>query len=206
VAPAFGNPQAYRPTVAPSDALPFVPGSREDFDRLYRQAYPGLLRTAYAVLGDPSSAEDCVQDAFLRAFEAWPRFRPERPPMAWLQQITVNVAISYRRRRRLRAVAELVRRLGRPQPPPDPATLAEGAALVATLAALPPKLSAAFVMRHYHGFTNREIAAILRVSERTVGARLSAARRQLRDRLGQEWSELPDSGSSRVDRRVGADA
>jgi RNA polymerase sigma-70 factor (ECF subfamily) len=192
--------------VATSDDQPYVPGSREDFDRLYRQAYRGLLRTAYAVLGDPGSAEDCVQETFLRAFEAWPRYRPERPPEAWLQQITVNVAISYRRRLRLRAAAELVRRLGRPQPPPDPAALAEGAELVAALAAMPPKLSATFVMRHYHGFTNREIAAILRVSERTVGARLSAARRHLRDRLGEEWSELPGSGSSRVDRTVRADA
>src|SRR5215831_582179 len=202
-----GNPPAYPFSVAPSDARPFVPGSREDFDRLYREAYPRLLRTAYGVLGDACSAEDCVQDAFVRAFEAWPRFRPERPPEAWLQQITVNVAISHRRRQKLRAVAEVVRRLGRPQPPPDPAALADGAAVVAALAALPPKLSATFVLRHYHGYTNREIAASLGVSERTVGLRLSAARRQLRDRLGDEWSELPESGGSRVDRTsVRADA
>jgi len=204
---ARGNPLPYPPCVAPPDALPFVPGSREDFDRLYRQTYPGLLRTAYGVLGDPCSAEDCVQEAFLRAFEAWPRFRPERPAEAWLQQITVNVAISHRRRRRLRAVAEVVRRLGRPQPPPDPAALTDEAGVIAALAALPPKLSATFVMRHYHGYTNREIAQILRVSERTVGMRLSAARRLLRDGLGEEWSELPDSGGSRVDRTsVRADA
>jgi RNA polymerase sigma-70 factor, ECF subfamily len=193
--------------VAPSDAAPFVPGSRQDFDRLYRQTYPRLLRTAYGVLGDPCAAEDCVQEAFLRAFEAWPRFRPERPAEAWLQQITVNVAISHRRRQRLRGAAELIRRLGRPHPAPDPAALTDEAGVVAALAGLPPKLSATFVMRHYHGYSNREIARILRISERTVGLRLSTARRQLRDRLGEEWSELPDSGGSRVDRSsVRADA
>jgi RNA polymerase sigma-70 factor (ECF subfamily) len=193
--------------VHPLDGLRLVPGSREDFDRLYRHTYPRLLRTAYGVLGDPGSAEDCVQDAFLRAFEAWPRFRPMRPPEAWLHQITVNVAISYRRRQRLRAAGELIRRLGRPEPPPDPSAVADGAELVAALAALPPKLSATFVLRHYHGYTNREVSAILRVSERTIGMRLSAARRQLRHRLGEEWSELPDSASSRVDRTsVQADA
>jgi len=193
--------------VAPSDAQPFVPGSREDFDRLYRQTYPRLLRTAYGVLGDPCSAEDCVQEAFVRAFEAWPRFRPERPAEAWLQQITVNVAISHQRRQRLRAVGEVLRRLGRPQPSPDPAALSDDAAVVAALAALPPRLSATFVLRYYHGYTNREIAQSLRISERAVGLRLSAARRQLRDRLGEEWSELPDQGGSRVDRSsVRADA
>lgn len=177
-----------------------VPGSREDFDRLYRRTYPRLLRTAYGVLGDAGSAEDCVQEAFLRAFEAWPRFRPVRPPEAWLHQITVNVAISFRRRQRLRAVGELIRRLGRPEPGPDPSAVAEGAAVVAALAALPPKLSATFVLRHHHGYTNREVSAILQVSERAVGMRLSAARRQLRHLLGEEWSELPESAASRVDR------
>jgi RNA polymerase sigma-70 factor (ECF subfamily) len=148
-----------------------------------------------------------VQEACVRAFEAWPRFRPDRPPEAWLQQITINVAISHRRWQKLRVVAELVRRLGRPETPPDPATVADGAAIVAALSALPPKLSATFVLRHYHGYTNREIAASMRVSERTVGTRLKDARRQLRDRLGEEWSELPDSGGSRVERTsVRADA
>lgn len=184
----------------PSDAGAFAPGSREDFDRLYRQTYARLLRTAYGVLGDPNSAEDCVQEACVRAFEAWPRFRPEQHPEAWLQQITINVAISHRRRQRLRAVAEVLRRLGRPQPAPDPAAVADGAAIVAALAALPPKLSAAFVLRHYHGYTNREIAASMRVSERAVGMWLSRARRQLRGQLGEEWAELPGSAGSRVEK------
>jgi len=204
---AIGNPRRYPHGVAPPDAGAFVPGSREDFDRLYRQTYAGLLRTAYGVLGDPSTAEDCVQEACLRAFEAWPRFRPDRHPVAWLQQITINVAISIRRRQKLRAVAEVLRRLGRPQPPPDPAVVADGAAIVAALAALPPKLSATFVLRHYHGYTNREIAASMRVSERTVGMWLSRARGQLRGRFGEEWSELSDPSGSRVEQTpVRADA
>ncbi len=44
---------------------------------------------------------------------------------------------------------------------------------------LPPKQAAALVLRHYHGYTNREIAAAIGVPERTVASRLAAARKQL---------------------------
>src|SRR5438128_1963635 len=90
------------------------PGNRDDFDRLYRENYPRLLRTLYAITGDAAAAEDCVQEAFVKAWRAWPRFRPERAPEGWLHQIAVNTAISYRRRAKLRSVGEILRRLGRP--------------------------------------------------------------------------------------------
>ena len=80
------------------------PGNRDDFDRLYRENYPRLLRTLYAITGDAAAAEDCVQEAFVKAWRAWPRFRPERAPEGWLHQIAVNTAISYRRRAKLRSV------------------------------------------------------------------------------------------------------
>ena len=54
----------------------YQPGSAEDFDRLYRTAYPRVYRTLTAILADPGAAEDCAQDAFVQAFGAWKRWRP----------------------------------------------------------------------------------------------------------------------------------
>jgi len=122
------------------------------------------------VLGDQAAAEDCVQDAFVRAFHAWPRFKPERPAEAWLHQIAINGAISYRRKMRLRrsgsccaawAAAGGAR----------PADAALAGEVVSAIARLPVKLAAAFVLRHYHGYNNREIAQSTGVSERMVGHR-----------------------------------
>src|ERR1700674_216093 len=92
---------------------PYLPGSMEDFDRLYRTAYPRVFRTLVAILADPAEAEDCAQDAFVHAFKAWKRWRPDAPAEAWVHRIAVNSAISYRRRARLRTVGELLRRPGR---------------------------------------------------------------------------------------------
>lgn len=174
----------------------YRPGSREDFDRLYRASYSRLLGTLTGVLGERAAAEDCAQEAFARAFRAWPNWRPDAPAEAWLHRIAINVAASYRRRQRLREVGEVVRRLGRPSLGPDPSVAAERSDLIKALRRLPPKQSAAIVLRHFHGYSNREIAAALGVPERTVASRLAAAKERLRQELGVEMGTLPGPGVS----------
>lgn len=183
----------------------YRPGSRDDFDRLYQSAYPRVYRTLSAILGDPAEAEDCTQDAFVQAFGAWKRWRPDAPAEAWIHRIAVNRAISYRRRAKLRTVGEVLRRFGRPGSGQDPAEVATRPDLLTALRSLPPKLAAAIVLRHYHGYTNREIAAALGVSERTVGTRLQQASERLRATLDPGFS-LPrgaafssDQGELRVE-------
>jgi RNA polymerase sigma-70 factor (ECF subfamily) len=150
-----------------------------------------------ALLADRAAAEDCTQEAFLRAFRAWPRWKPDAPAEAWVHRIAINVVISSRRREKLRGAAELVRRLGEPRQADQP-DLASRWDLLRELRALPPRQAAALVLRHYHGYTNREIARALDVPERTIGSRLIRARSLLRQRLadGHEWRTTPVSGVS----------
>jgi RNA polymerase sigma-70 factor (ECF subfamily) len=177
----------------------YRPGDRDDFDRLYRNTYSRLLRVLFAITGDSAAAEDCVQEAFVRAFKAWPRYRPDKPAEAWMHQIAVNTAISYRRRARLRTVGEVLRRLGHPSPGADPSESASRPDVVRALATLPPKVAADFVLRYHHGYTNREIARMDGVSERTVGMRLNRAREELARTLGPGWrGELPTSAGQGV--------
>jgi RNA polymerase sigma-70 factor (ECF subfamily) len=131
------------------------------------------------------AAEDCAQETFERAYRSWSKWRPDAPVEAWLHRIAINVAISDRRHQRLRQVGEVVRRLGRPAPGPDPALVAERSELVRAVRKLPTKQAAALVLRYYHGYTNREIAAALRVPEQTIASRLAAARKELQAVLGR---------------------
>ncbi|HXM53769.1 MAG TPA: RNA polymerase sigma factor [Candidatus Dormibacteraeota bacterium] len=159
----------------------YRPGSAEDFDRLYEATYQRLFGTLIALLRDRTAAEDCVQEAYLRAFQAWPRWKPDAPAEAWLHRIAINVAVSHRRREKLRSVGEVVRRLG--VPPDEDPTESSTPELLRELRELPPKQAAALVLRHVHGYTNREIAHALGVPERTVASRLAAARGRLQERL-----------------------
>ena len=162
----------------------YEPGSEADFERLYRNTYRRILGTLITLVRDRATAEDCAQETFERAYRNWRSWRPDAPVEAWLHRIAINVAISDRRHQRLRQAGEMVRRLGRPPQGPDPATAAERSDLVAAIKKLPTKQAAALVLRHYHGYSNREIASALGVPEQTVASRLAAARKHLQAVLG----------------------
>jgi len=163
----------------PPEVEGYSPGSEADFERLYRKTYRRILGTLITLVRDQATAEDCAQETFERAYRNWRTWKPEAPVEAWLHRIAINVAISDRRHQGLRQAGELVRRLGRPAPGLDPSVVAERSDLVRAMKKLPTKQAAALVLRHYHGYTNREIAAALGVPEQTVASRLAAARKQL---------------------------
>lgn len=152
------------------------------------------------MLGERAAAEDCAHDAYERAFKAWRSWRPDASADAWLHRIAVNVAISYRRRERIREVGEVIRRIGRPASPPDPAVITERSDLLNALRRLPPKQAAAIVLRHYHGYTNREIAAVLGIPERTVASRMAAAKSRLRVFLEPGAAKSGSSAEDGVER------
>src|SRR5260370_32231406 len=147
----------------PAEAAPeYTPGSEADFERLYRTSYRRIVGTWITMLRDGEAAEDCTQEAFERAFKAWKSWKPDAPAEAWLHRIAINTAINGQRRERLQEVGALLRRIGRPASPSDPAVVAEQSDVVAALRKLPPHQPAAILLRHYHGYTNREIPSSLR--------------------------------------------
>src|SRR5438874_4151239 len=178
--------------IAGAFATDYEPGNEADFNRLYESSYGKILGTLTAMLGDRAAAEDCVQDAFERAYKKWPTWQPIAPADAWVHRIAVNAAVSYKRKMKLREVGEVIRRIGRPGLAPDPQVLAESSDLAAALAKLPPKQAAVIVLRHYHGYTNRAIAQALGIPERTVASRLAVAKGRLRKVLKDSYG--PEAG------------
>jgi RNA polymerase sigma-70 factor (ECF subfamily) len=167
-------------------------GNEADFERLYQASYGKILGTLTAMLGDRAAAEDCAQDAFERAYKKWATWQPIAPAEAWVHRIAINAAVSYRRKMKLREVGEVIRRMGRPEGPPDPQDQIERRDLAEALAKLPPKQAAAIVLRHYHGYTNRAIAQALGIPERTVASRLAIAKQRLRGMLSQTYGIQAD--------------
>lgn len=186
--------------LTPMDESEYVPGSVEDFDRLYRTSFRRVVYTLYGILGDRSAAEDCAQDAFAKAFASWGSWKPEAPAEAWIHRIALNVAFTYRRRRRLGEVGELLRRLGRPGPDQDPADVVEGHELFNALRQLSPDQAALIVLRHHHGYTNREIAYALKAPESTIASRLAKAKARVRELL--QWPEVHGAPQPRLERVV----
>lgn len=181
---------------AAMDEPEYRPGCTDDFHRLYQVSYQRIFRTLAAMLTDESAAEDCTQEAFLSAFKAWKDWKADAPAEAWIHRIAINTAISYRRKQRLREVGELVRRLGHPHSP-DLGARDLRTDLLREMQRLPAKQAAALVLRHLHGYTNREIAAALGAPESTIASRLIEAKRTLRIRLRDHSQEIFDTSPRR---------
>ncbi len=73
---------------------------QEDFEELVRACRPRIFRYALASLRDRDAAESVAQDCFVKAFQAWPRFRGECSVQTWLMQIAVNLVRDHQRTRR----------------------------------------------------------------------------------------------------------
>ncbi|MGE0027733.1 MAG: RNA polymerase sigma factor [Thermoleophilia bacterium] len=155
-------------------------GSREAAGTLFDRHWRAVWRAAYGIARHHEVAEDCAQDAFVRAFAALdgyrgPSFR------AWVSRIAVNQTLNHlRRTRRLTGLEDQAG--DQEMPAPD-------AALERAVAELPDERRALVVLRYWLGYTPAEIAPILGLPVGTVHSRLARALDQLRDAL-----EVGDAG------------
>lgn len=158
--------------------------SQEAFVLLYRRHAPALyafLRSVHR--GDEHAAADALQETFLRAWHALPRFEPGRPMRPWLLRIALNVGLDALERG-ARQEARDPALLGAPSRELDPA---QGASQTDACHSLLRRASrhlsarklAAFVLSRGQGLTYEEIAAVQGCSTMTVKRDLAEARRAL---------------------------
>jgi RNA polymerase sigma factor (sigma-70 family) len=158
-------------------------GDVEALGILVARHQAGALRLAFLLTGDQMLAEDIVQDGFLAAYQALPRFQLARPFVPWFYRIVTNTA-RMRQRTQVRHPAVSLDAAwdhdAQWEPTMEgtvgPEALAERdevrRAVGALLAALTTAQREALALRYYYGFSDQEIAEI-------VGCRAPAARQRL---------------------------
>jgi RNA polymerase sigma-70 factor (ECF subfamily) len=169
----------------------------------HRREWVYVLAATARVAGDLDLAEECVQDAYVAALDAWVRQGVPDNPAAWLTTAARNRALdAHRRDRTLRGKLPLLIEPVLIEPAPadeDPPEIPDDRLrLVFTCChpALGREAQVALTLRLVCGLTTGEIAQAFLVSESTMAARvtrakkkISAARITYRE---PEASELPD--------------
>jgi RNA polymerase sigma-70 factor, ECF subfamily len=148
----------------------------------YHASYRRLVGQMFVLCGDLPTAEDVVQEAFVRALDHARSFRRTDNPEAWLSRVAINLQRS--RWRRMKRYAGLEPRLVE-RPVPDDLS-AESMDLMAQLAALPTAQREVVVLHHLADLPVHEIAVILGLRVGTVKSRLSRARLALAHALDEE--------------------
>lgn len=145
------------------------------FDAFYAGSFSRLVGQLYAMCGDFSEAQDCTQEAFVRAWDRRGQLDRAESPEAWVRTTAWRLCIS--RWRRARLALRPPDRARSPQPPPEPDVT--HTALVKALRQIPPDQRRAVVLHHLCDMSVAEIAAETGVPAGTVKARLSRGRTAL---------------------------
>lgn len=158
------------------------------FDAFYSASFPRLVGQLYAMCGDFCEAQDCVQEAFIRAWDHHRQLDRRHAPEAWVRTVAWRLAVSRWRRTR-RALSHTDR--AQPKlPPPEPDV--HHTALVSALRQIPEDQRRAIVLYHLCDRSVAEVAAETGFPEGTVKARLSRGRTALAALLGDDLTEEKD--------------
>lgn len=168
-------------------------GETEAFALLVQEHAPFVFNLALRLLQDPHEAEDLSQEAFLRAWQALPRFRAEARFTTWLYRIVTNLC--YNRLPQLKAEfaaldldVEVTIPDERQQANTALMTNALRVHLQQAIAELPDSYRLLITLRHLQGMSYAEIAQATDLPLGTVKTGIFRARRQLQEEL-QEWKE-----------------
>lgn len=155
----------------------------EGMERLVREREKALLGYAYVVCGDPTLAQDLVQDALVKTYSRPREGLSQVKAEAYVRRaITTLYVDHYRRQQRWQRVQHLFR----PQIVQESTTVfSDLSADVATaLADLPPRVRACVVLRFFDDLTVPAIAGQLGLAPGSVKRYLSDGMRALELRLG----------------------
>jgi len=166
-------------------------GDERAFEELMLEYQAPVLAYVHRMVGDPSLAEDLVQDVFLRVYRRVESFRGQCLFTTWLFQIAKNRVLDELRAqaRRPTAAVELSDAMVAPEHAPELDTEIDEtvAAIWRAVAGLEIELKMPLLLRDVAGLSYREIAETLEIELATVKWRIYTARETIQRALaGQE--------------------
>ena len=155
-----------------------------DLEQLYKKYRDNIFAIGLNYFGNPSDADDIVQETFYKLSKSRTDFDSEEHIRNWLIRVAVNeckrISLSFwwRKRQPLEEFLETI-----------PFESEEESELFSEVMKLKPKYRQAIHLFYYEGYSTVEIASFLHVSQSTVTTRLARARHQLKENLQEVWHD-----------------
>ena len=160
------------------------------FDELYFAYVDRIHRHLFSIVGPDPDIDDLIQLTFVQIHRKIHTFKGDSRFSTWLHRVTVNVALSYLRKRSrwlrdrnedLMLTHQLTQVVENPDDHLNRTQILE--ILHQVLSQIKPKKRLVFVLYEIEGHTLEEIAEIVESSVNTVAGRLRAARQEVRRTL-----------------------
>ena len=174
-------------------------GERDAFRHIMQRCNQRLFRTARAVMGDDSEAEEILQESYMHAYRKLDSFHGDSTLLTWLTSIVLNEARGRLRLRKRHAMVGLEQiditqndacqvipfpsKFGSEDPAAAAARDQIRHLLERAIDKLPPIFRTVYMLREVEECSVEETATLLGINPKTVKTRLHRAHRRLRDSL-----------------------
>lgn len=152
---------------------------KRDADQIFKKYCKLLYKISIIMLCNEQDAYDAVQESFLKYLDTKMDFKDESHEKAWLTRVNINICKNMLRFRRM-------------HPTVDYETLAlhyhtpEEAGIMDILMSLNAKDKEVLILYYIEGYSCREIAGILKITESAVKKKLERARKRLKEKYESE--------------------
>lgn len=155
---------------------------------LFNQFYNSLYLIAMRYLSDHHDAEDVVIQSFTRVFKNLQNFsfHGQGSLGRWVRTILINEAIRSLKKRRLIHFNEDLKQLNVPNPEANGLQQMQASDITRMVEKLPTGYRTVFNLFVVEGYSHKEIADMLGVSESTSKSQLNKARKQLMNNIIKE--------------------
>jgi RNA polymerase sigma-70 factor (ECF subfamily) len=162
-------------------------------EHLFRHEGAKMVATLTGIFGVEhlNLAEDVVQEALARALQTWPFYGVPENPAAWIMRASRNLALDVVRRQKVfrDKEAEIVRRMDRPEAPPDETVFLDQEIaddrlrmmFVCCHPVVPAEAQVALALNTLCGFSVTEISRAFLTTDAAIAKRLTRAKQKIRD-------------------------
>lgn len=162
----------------------FQQGETGAFDELVTRYYQHSFRFFFRMVGDRMEADDLCQETYIRVHRGLKRFRLESSFSTWLYRISVNVANTFFRKRKLRqTLFRSVNPDDLPSQGGDHETVFP--ALWKAVGKLPKRQREVVILRIFQGLAFKEVGGILNILENNAKVNFHYALKNLRKALDE---------------------
>ena len=165
-------------------------GNREAEEELYTRYAARVFTLCRRYSDNPDEAKDLMQEALLKALDRISTFKytGNGSLYGWISRIAINLALNQIKRRRWRMVSlDFGGQDNLPEPTEEEVVAIPQEKLLEWIAELPGVRKAVFNLYCLDGYSHKEIAQMLGISEKGSAGMLAKARKQLKEKISRYW-------------------
>lgn len=150
---------------------------------LYEYFYGKMMGLCLRYSNNQEDAKDILNEGFIKVFRYLNRYKVGTSLSSWIRRIMINTAIDFYRKSIRHRTEDIEYAYGESVPGADAVSQCSAGEIRETIQKLPPSYRAVFNLYAIEGFSHREIAKILDISESTSRSNLVKARNKLKKLL-----------------------